>query len=56
MAKLYDLPHGFYITEEDEPGETVGFILWCNGKFVYWNESIDQVFIVFGRHLATVKG
>lgn len=48
----YDLPFGFYITVDDADTYT----LWCNDKFVYWNERLDQVFIVFGRHLDTVKG
>jgi len=56
MTKLYNLPHGFYVTEDNIPGESNGFNLWCNGKFVYWNESLDRVFIVFGRHLETVRG
>ena len=51
MTKLYDLPHTFYVTQDSE-----GYVLWCNGKFVYFNEDLDQVFIVFGKHLATVKG
>lgn len=51
-VKVYDLPHAFYITKDG--ADT--FTLWCNGKFVYWNESVEQVFIVFGRHLDTLKG
>lgn len=51
MDKLYDLPHKFGVFKDED-----GYCLMCNGKFVYWNECLDRVFIVFGKHLATVKG
>jgi hypothetical protein len=49
---IYTLPHGFYITEDKESTYT----LWCNGKFVYWNECVDNLFMVFGKHLKLIKG
>ena len=51
MEKLYDLPHKFGVFKDED-----GYCLMCNGKFVYWNECLDQVFIVLGKHLKTVKG
>jgi len=49
--KLYDLPHRFEVGKQDG-----GYSLYCGNSFVYWNESLDRVFVVFGKHLETVKG
>ncbi len=48
---LYSLPHKFTIEAQDD-----GFSLYCNGKWVYWNASLDAVFVVYGKQLQYGRG
>lgn len=51
---LYVLPHNFTISEDEhQPG---AYVLWCGGNFSFWAETLDEILIVYGKHLAHVKG
>ena len=52
MTKLYDLPQKFVVYDErDAKGVTTGYTLHCNGRFVYWADNLNKIFIAFGRML-----
>lgn len=43
---LYSLPHMFTIE-----ADRYGFSLWCNHKFVFAADTLEEVFIAYGSHL-----
>ncbi len=52
---LYTLPHKFTVHKERH-GNGGNFILKCNGNFVYWAETLDEIFIAYGNHLKHARG
>ena len=50
---LYELPHKF--TVNSDPDAKGCFILMCNGNFVFWASSIDEIFIAYGNQLKNGK-
>lgn len=54
---LYSLPHKFTIEYvKDDPDTSGGFMLMCNGNFVKWSETVDDIFIAYGNQLKHAKG
>jgi len=51
---LYTLPHKFTVHPDSDMDGC--FVLLCNGNFVHWAETIDDIFIAYGNHLKHAKG
>ena len=51
---LYTLPHKFTVHPDSEMDGC--FVLMCNGNFVHWAETLDDIFIAYGNHLKHAKG
>jgi|DEB0MinimDraft_3_1074331.scaffolds.fasta_scaffold36160_2 hypothetical protein len=54
LMTLYTLPHKFTVHPDSEMDGC--FILMCNGNFVHWAETLDDIFIAYGNHLKHAKG
>ena len=54
LMTLYTLPHKFTVHPDSEMDGC--FILMCNGNFVHWAETLDDIFITYGNHLKHAKG
>ena len=53
---LYTLPHKFTVHSTEIVGNQTSFVLKCNGNFVYWAETLDDIFIAYGNQLKYAKG
>jgi hypothetical protein len=51
---LYTLPHKFTVHPDSNMDGC--FVLMCNGNFVHWAETLDDIFIAYGDHLKHAKG
>ena len=45
---LYALPHKF--TVHPDPNMAGAYVLMCNGKFSFWAETLEEIFIVYGKN------
>ena len=46
MTKIYELPAGFDIYDQrDADGKVTGYLLLCNGKYVFERETLTGIFL-----------
>lgn len=51
---LYALPHKFTVHPDQHMAGA--YVLMCNGKFSFWAETLEEIFIAYGNHLKHGRG